>query len=159
MSLRFNTSQREQWIPQPIDHVFSFFADAQNLEQITPSWLGFRILSMSSNSITSGTEIRYRLKFHGIPVHWLTEIHRWVPPHLFVDVQKSGPSKLWHHAHRFQSHGEGTRMIDVVRYALPFGIVGRIAHSFGIREDVRQIFDYRRQRIDELFVQKESNAA
>ena len=154
MSLRFHTLRREQWIPSPIDEAFAFFADAHNLEEISPPWVGFKILSMSHESISEGTEIRYRLRLHGIPIHWLTEIRCWRPPHLFVDVQKSGPYKLWHHTHRFEAHGDRTKMIDVVRYALPFGIIGRIAHTLKVREDVRQIFDYRRKRVDKLFAQQ-----
>jgi ligand-binding SRPBCC domain-containing protein len=143
--------RREQWIPRPIDEVFAFFADARNLEEITPPWLGFRITSVSSEVVTEGTEIRYRLKLHGLPIHWRTEIRRWTPPHCFIDVQRSGPYKLWHHMHRFEEREGRTRMTDVVRYRLPFGILGRIVHSLMVRDDVRKIFDYRRQRIQELF--------
>jgi len=158
MSFRFHTLRREQWLARPIEEVFSFFADAHNLEEITPAWVGFKILSMSTQSISQGTEIRYRLRLHGIPIHWLTEIRCWKPPHLFVDVQMAGPYRLWHHMHRFEAHGERTKMIDTVRYALPFGIVGRIAHSLNVRADVRRIFAYRSQRIDELFGMQEGSA-
>ena len=151
MSFKFHTLRREQWIARPIGQVFAFFADAYNLEQITPPWLGFRILSASSNAISEGTEIRYSLRLHGLPIHWLTEIRRWNPPHSFVDVQRSGPYSLWHHTHLFKAHGDRTRMIDVVRYALPFGLLGRIVHTLSVRNQVRTIFDYRRQRIEELF--------
>jgi ligand-binding SRPBCC domain-containing protein len=143
---------------RPIEEVFSFFADGHNLEEITPPWVGFKILSMSTQSISQGTEIRYRLRLHGIPLHWLTEIRTWSPPLLFVDVQKAGPYKIWHHTHRFEAHGDRTKMIDVVRYALPFGIVGRMVHSLNVRADVRRIFNYRRQRIDELFGAQEGSA-
>lgn len=158
MSVKFYTLRREQWIQRPIDKVFPFFADARNLEVITPPWLGFRILSMDSNSISEGTEICYRLRLHGIPIRWRTEIRHWDPPYSFVDVQRSGPYKLWHHTHRFEGHGGRTRMIDIVRYTLPFGILGRIAHTLKVRDDVRWIFDYRRQRIHELFAEQRSGA-
>jgi len=92
---------REQWIARPIDEVFAFFADAQNLEKITPPWLGFKIISMSTASIEEGTVIRYRLQLHGIPFYWQTEICEWNSPHCFVDEQAEGPYKLWHHTHRF----------------------------------------------------------
>jgi len=98
MSVKFHTLRREQWIPRPIEEVFGF-ADARNLEEITPPWLGFQILGMDAGSISEGTEIRYRLRLHGIPIHWRTEIRQWAPPHRFVDVQRSGPYKLWHHTH------------------------------------------------------------
>lgn len=151
MSFRIHTLRQEQWIPRPIDEVFAFFSDAHNLEAITPPWLGFRILSVSSDSITEGTEIRYQLKLHGIPIPWRTEIRKWNPPHRFIDLQRSGPYKLWHHTHTFEAHGNRTRMIDVVRYTLPFGILGRIVHALKVRGDVRRIFAYRYKCIDEFF--------
>jgi len=154
MSLKFHTLRREQWIPRPIDEVFAFFADARNLEEITPPWLGFRILAMDSGPISEGTEIRYRLRLHGIPIHWRTEIRQWAAPHRFIDVQRSGPYSLWHHTHRFDAREGGTRMIDVVRYTLPFGPLGRLVHAVKVRGDVRRIFDYRLRRIHELFGEK-----
>jgi ligand-binding SRPBCC domain-containing protein len=149
--MKFHTLRREQWIARPIHEVFAFFADAHNLETITPPWLGFRILSTSAPAVSTGTEIRYRLRLHGMPIHWRTEIRQWNPPNRFVDVQRSGPYKLWHHTHLFESHGNRTKMVDVVRYRLPFGILGRIVHAVKVRRDVQTIFDYRRQRIAELF--------
>lgn len=151
MSLKFHTLRSEQWIERPIGEVFAFFSDAHNLEKITPPWLGFRILSSSSDAMAQGSQIRYRLKLHGIPLYWRTEIRRWNPPHRFVDVQLSGPYKLWHHTHSFEAHGQRTRMTDVVRYRLPFGLLGEIVHALKVRGDVRRIFDYRRRRIEQEF--------
>ena len=91
MSIKFHTLPREQRIPRPINEVFVFFADVRNLEEITPPWRGFRILTIDSRSISEGTEIRYRLRLHGIPIHWRTEIRRRHSPYSFVDVQRSGP--------------------------------------------------------------------
>lgn len=150
---------REQWIARPVDEVFAFFADAHNLEVITPPWLGFKILSMSTDSIEEGTTIRYRLRLHGIPVYWRTDISEWSPPHRFVDEQTKGPYKLWRHTHRIEAHGGRTKMIDEVQYSLPFGVLGRIVHAVKVRRDVSRIFDYRRQQIDALFGQSEENAA
>ncbi len=147
------TLRREQWIARPIDEVFAFFADSHNLEAITPPWLGFRILSMSTASIEEGSTIRYRLRLHGIPVHWQTDIREWSPPYCFVDEQTKGPYRQWRHTHSFEAHGERTKMIDEVQYALPFGLLGRIVHALKVRRDVSRIFDYRRMRIDELFGQ------
>jgi ligand-binding SRPBCC domain-containing protein len=149
--MKFHTLRREQWIPRPIHEVFAFFADAHNLEEITPPWLGFRILSTSSQAVSRGTEILYRLRLHGIPIHWRTEIRKWDAPNRFVDVQRSGPYRMWHHTHRFEEHGNQTKMIDVVRYTLPLGILGRIVHTMKVQSDVRKIFDYRYRRITELF--------
>ena len=153
------TLHHEQWIARPIDEVFAFFADAHNLEQITPPWLGFRILSMSTASIEEGTIIRYRLRLHAIPVHWRTEICEWSPPHCFVDKQTKGPYKRWRHTHRFEAHGSRTKMIDEVQYTLPMGVLGRIVHALKVRRDVSRIFDYRRLQIDALFGQPGENAA
>jgi len=150
--IRFHTLRREQWIPRPLAEVFAFFCDARNLENLTPPWLGFRILTAGPIHIAAGTKIRYRLSWHGIPVTWTTEIRRWEPPHRFIDVQLSGPYRLWHHTHRFAPLGGGTLMTDVVRYRLPFGIIGRIMHALKVRRDVERIFDYRFQRISEQFV-------
>jgi ligand-binding SRPBCC domain-containing protein len=151
MSSKIYVFRQEQWISRPIDEVFAFFSEARNLEAITPPWLGFKILSMSSDSIREGTEIRYRLRLHGLPIKWRTEIRRWNPPICFVDLQRSGPYKLWHHTHRFEAHGDRTKMIDVVRYTLPFGILGRAVHALKVRGDVRKIFEHRRQYINALF--------
>ncbi|MEO7651746.1 MAG: SRPBCC family protein [Bryobacteraceae bacterium] len=150
--------RREQWIPRPIDEVFAFFSDARNLEEITPPWLGFRILSTDSSSISKGGEIRHRLRLHGIPIRWRTEIRQWDCPDRFVDVQRSGPYKLWRHTHRFEAHDGRTKMIDVVRYKLPFGVLGRMVHALKVRGGVRRIFDYRRLRIGELFEEQRSAA-
>ena len=96
MSAAMYTLRREQWIERPIDEVFAFFAGAQNLEEITPPWVGFKILSMSTDSIEEGTIIRYRLRLHGILVHWRTDICEWNPPYSFVDEQTTGPGNaLW----------------------------------------------------------------
>jgi len=151
--------RREQWIARPIDEVFAFFADAHNLEEITPPWLGFRILSMSTASIEEGTVIRYRLRLRGIPAHWRTDICQWDPPHCFVDEQTKGPYKRWRHTHRFEADGSRTKMIDEVQYSLPLGVLGRIVHAVKVRKDVNRIFDYRRLRIDARFGQVGENAA
>jgi ligand-binding SRPBCC domain-containing protein len=148
---RFHTLRREQWVPRPIEEVFNFFSDAANLRTLTPPWLGFRILTTSPIRIRAGTRIRYQLAWHGIPVSWKTEIRRWEPPFRFIDVQSARPYRLWHHTHRFQARAGGTRMTDVVRYRLPLGIIGRAVHSLKVRRDVERIFEYRFQRITELF--------
>jgi ligand-binding SRPBCC domain-containing protein len=148
---RFHTLRREQWIPRPLEEVFAFFSDARNLERITPSWLGFQILTPGPIRIAAGTSPRYRLRVHDFPLRWTTEIRRWEPPHRFIDVQLSGPYQLWHHTHRFEADNGGTRMTDVVRYRLPFGMIGRIVRALKVRHDVEQIFDYRRAQIDKLF--------
>jgi hypothetical protein len=151
MSSDLYTLRQQQWIPRPISEAFAFFADAHNLQLITPPWLGFKILSRSTDSIAEGTEIIYRLRLHGIPIPWRTRILDWDPPYGFVDVQKSGPYRFWHHRHKFEAHGARTLMFDSVDYVLPFCRLGRIVHALKVRSDVQRIFDYRYQRIEELF--------
>jgi ligand-binding SRPBCC domain-containing protein len=149
--LTFHTLRRRQRIPRPLDEVFAFFCDARNLEELTPPWLGFQILTSGPIRIAQGTKIRYRLSWHGIPVTWTTGIRRWEPPHRFIDVQLSGPYRLWHHTHLFESRDGGTLMTDIVRYRLPFGMIGRVVHALKVRRDMERIFDYRFQRISERF--------
>jgi len=148
---RFHTLRREQWIPRTPAEVFAFFSDAGNLGELTPPWLGFRILTPGPIALAAGARIQYRLGLHGVPVRWTTEIRRWEPPVRFVDVQLSGPYQLWHHTHRFEAHNGGTRMTDLVRYRLPFGLIGRAVHALAVGRDIEQIFDYRFRRINELF--------
>jgi ligand-binding SRPBCC domain-containing protein len=142
---------REQWVPRPLDEVFAFFSDARNLEILTPDWLKFKILTPGPIAIAPGTHIQYRLSWHGTPLRWTTEITRWNPPADFEDIQLSGPYKLWRHTHRFSAHNGGTQMTDTVEYALPFGFLGRLAHALQVRRNVEKIFDYRYERIREMF--------
>lgn len=142
--------EREQWIPRPIEDVFEFFADASNLEAITPPWLGFKILSARPISMQSGARIAYQLRLHGVPVRWLTDIETWDPPMGFVDVQTKGPYRLWHHTHSFESSGNGTVMRDSVRYALPFGPLGRLVHALWVKSEIEAIFNFRAQKIADL---------
>ena len=149
--MTFHTLRREQWIPRPLEEVFAFFSNSRNLETITPHWLGFQVLTPGPIRIAAGTRLRYRLRWRGLPVTWITEIRRWEPPFRFIDVQLTGPYRLWHHTHRFAADQGGTRMTDIVRYRLPFGPVGRVVHALKVRRDVEQIFDYRFRCINERF--------
>jgi ligand-binding SRPBCC domain-containing protein len=142
--------QREQEIPRPIDEVFAFFADAQNLETITPPWLGFRILTPGPITMRAGARIVYRLGWRWLPLRWVTEITAWEPPLHFVDVQRHGPYALWCHTHEFEPHEGGTRMRDRVRYALPLGVLGALAHRLAVRKDLEAIFDYRARRVSAI---------
>jgi ligand-binding SRPBCC domain-containing protein len=144
-----HTLVREQWVPQPIDAAFAFFSDPANLQALTPPWLDFRITE-SPAQLQVGSLIRYKLRWHGLPVRWTTRIAEWQPPHRFVDIQLSGPYALWHHQHQLTSAGAGTSIRDEVTYALPLGALGNIAHSLLVRKDVERIFDYRIQRMRQI---------
>jgi ligand-binding SRPBCC domain-containing protein len=147
--MKIYTLVREQLVHRRLPETFAFFADPQNLEAITPPWLRFEILTAPSQ-LKPGSEIIYRLKWHGLPIKWKTQIQVWTPPFTFVDVQKSGPYSLWQHAHRFVAQGDDTLVSDHVSYALPFGPLGQLAHALRVRRDVEGIFDYRRDCITKL---------
>lgn len=139
--------QSEQYIDAPIEKVFTFFSEANNLEKITPPFLNFKIKSVSTPQIQEGTLIQYSLLVHKIPLRWLTEIIDWQPPYQFVDQQLKGPYRLWHHTHQFKKMGLGTLMSDRVRYQLPVpALTGLAVRSF-VESDIQKIFDYRRKVI------------
>ena len=138
---------REQILPGDPDEVFGFFADAFNLEAITPPWLRFRVLTPRPVHMAPGALIQYRLELHRIPIRWLTRIETWVAGERFVDVQVRGPYRLWHHTHTFEAHDGGTLVRDRVRYALPLGPLGELAHRLLVRRDLERIFDFRQASV------------
>lgn len=140
---------RRQRLALPVADVFSFFSDPHNLEHLTPSWMHFRIETPSPIAMAAGTRIQYTIRWHGLPMRWLTEIVEWEPGRRFVDLQLRGPYRLWHHTHTFEPDGDGTIMEDIVEYALPLGLIGRLAHWLAVRKDLQRIFDYRAVRIAE----------
>ena len=107
------------WLPKPLDDVFPFFADARNLEALTPPWLHFEVLTPAPISMAPGTTIDYRLRLRGLPIRWQSEITAWEPPHRFVDEQRRGPYRLWVHEHRFREQDGQTLAEDHIRYAAP----------------------------------------
>jgi ligand-binding SRPBCC domain-containing protein len=139
----FYTLRREQLLPRAPDDVFGFFADAGNLEAITPPFLGFEIVTPRPIEMRAGTLIEYRLRLHGLPLRWLTRIEVWDPGVRFVDQQLRGPYALWHHTHEFEARGSDTLMTDTVRYALPFGPLGTVAHALLVERELNRIFDFR----------------
>ncbi|MFL5780624.1 MAG: SRPBCC family protein [Thermoleophilaceae bacterium] len=135
---------REQRLPGPPADVFGFFADALNLERITPAWLSFRVTGPKPIEMHAGTLIEYRLRLHGVPLRWLTRIDVWEPPHRFVDRQLRGPYRSWVHEHSFAADGpDATLMRDRVEYSLPLGPLGALADVVLVRRDLARIFDYR----------------
>ncbi len=142
------TLQSALWLPRPRSEVFPFFAEARNLETITPPWLKFEVLTPAPIAMRPGTLIDYRISVHGLPIRWRTEIAEWDPPRRFVDVQLRGPYTLWHHTHAFEERNGGTLCLDQVR-CRPRG--GALVHWLFVRRDVERIFQYRQQRLQELF--------
>jgi ligand-binding SRPBCC domain-containing protein len=145
------TLHREQRVARPLREVFDFFACAGNLEKLTPPWMHFRILTPQPLAIRQGTDIRYKLRVRWIPITWVSKIEEWNPPYEFTDVQWKGPYRFWHHRHRFSAREGGTSIEDTVRYALPFGLLGRLVHRLQVSRDLARIFDYRAQQVRALF--------
>lgn len=135
------------WLPRPIGEVFAFFADAGNLEAITPPWLRFRIVTPRPIAMRAGALIDYGLRLHGIPMRWRTEITAWEPPHRFVDEQLRGPYRLWRHEHTFREEDGGTRVRDEVRYRV---LGGPLVEPWLVRPDLRRIFTFRTEKMQEL---------
>ncbi len=143
--------EQKQTILTNRSEVFEFFSDAFNLELLTPKFLNFRILTPPPINIKEGTIIQYKISLFGVPMKWKTEIEKFEPENLFVDNQVKGPYSLWHHTHIFEETENGTLMTDIVNYRLPFGILGRIAHTIFVRRTLKKIFAHRQQEISQLF--------
>ncbi len=140
----------EQWISAQREDVFPFFAEAKNLEKITPPWLNFKVLRQSTDSINEGTLIDYTISLKGLPMKWRTNIATWKPPEVFVDNQLRGPYKKWHHTHSFEPFDKGTLMKDQVVYELPMGRLGQLVAGQFVKKDVSKIFAYRTKVISQL---------
>lgn len=137
----------EQWVPRPIDEVFSFFSDAFNLQIITPPWMHFQILTPAPIDMQVGRLIDYKLRVRGVPMRWQSEITAWEPPHRFVDEQRRGPYRLWIHEHSFSEERGGTLIRDRVEYAVPGG--GLVRRLF-VAPQLEAIFNYRKEKIAQI---------
>jgi ligand-binding SRPBCC domain-containing protein len=137
-------------VATPRKEVFAFFADAANLEALTPGFLAFQIESPLPIEMRAGAIIEYRLKLHGVPIHWRTRIESFADGVGFIDVQEKGPYRVWRHQHRFRDIDGGTEITDHVDYELPLPPLGRIAHPF-VKRSLRQIFDFRRDEVARRF--------
>ncbi|WP_150107396.1 SRPBCC family protein [Pedosphaera parvula] len=138
----------ELWLPQKRERVFSFFANAKNLQTITPPWLDFQIANAGPIEMKVGAYIQYRLKVHGIPLGWTSEITAWNPPSRFVDEQRNGPYRTWIHEHTFEEKDGGTLIRDNVQYAAPGG---KLIEWLFVGREVKRIFDFRSKKLRELF--------
>jgi len=144
---------RVQLIPASLDSVWSFFADPGNLPRITPPDMHFEVLSPSPGPhIYAGQLIEYKLRpLPWLRSHWLTEITQVEEGHYFVDEQRRGPYKFWHHQHHFREIQGGVEMTDLVHYLIPFGFLGDLAGAFLVRRRLEEIFAFRRQVISSVF--------
>lgn len=141
----------KQWVPKIPTEIWPFFSDEHNLERLTPPWLNFNVLGRSTPDMGKGTEIKYRLKLHGVPLHWLTRISEWQPPERFIDTQLKGPYRLWHHLHTFEPLAGGTLLTDSVQYLLPLGTLGSLGGLKFVQHDVEKIFSYRQAAVAKIF--------
>lgn len=146
---RFET---EQVIPAPLEIVWEFFSSPVNLKTITPPYMGFDILTPVPPKMEAGLIIAYTVRpLFNLPMQWVTEITHVDAPRFFVDEQRFGPYKFWHHRHTFTPVEGGVHMHDLVYYALPLPILEGVLNRWLIRPRIEEIFAYRRARITELF--------
>ena len=142
--MRVREFQSELWLPLPPAELFPFFADAANLDALTPSWLHFHIVTPPPIEMKAGTLIDYRLRVHGLPLRWRSRINVWQPPHRFEDEQLRGPYRQWIHEHTFEARDGGTLARDHVRYAVPLDFL--LHHCF-VRPDIERIFKFRSEAL------------
>jgi ligand-binding SRPBCC domain-containing protein len=145
-----------QLIPTGISTAWDFFSNPSRLQDITPADMGFTITSKyQGDKIYAGQIIEYRLRpLLGIPVYWMTEITHVEDKKYFVDEQRFGPYSLWHHQHHFKEVSGGVEMTDIVHYKIPFGFIGDISNRLFVGHKLKQIFDYRYAKVEEMFVIK-----
>lgn len=152
--MQFYSIKSRQHLPISLNEAWAFFSSPNNLQKITPSNMNFVVTSdkKDGEAMYAGQIITYTLTpLLGIKVKWMTEITHVKEGHYFVDEQRFGPYKLWHHRHTFVATPDGVDMYDDVNYVLPFGILGTIAHALFVRKRVEEIFKYRTKVVEELF--------
>lgn len=143
----------KQIIPSTRDKVWDFISSPRNLKEITPSYMGFEITNEPiSDKMYQGMIIAYKVSpILGIKINWLTEITHVNEGYFFVDEQRSGPYRLWHHQHKLTEIEGAVLMEDIVTYIPPFGIIGKIANSIFIEKQIKEIFEYRTQAVEKIF--------
>lgn len=143
--------RRQQLIAKPLQEVFDFFKNPENLKHITPPSLNFHILTPMPIRMEKGTVVDYTIRVLGTYPRWTTMITEFDPPHRFVDVQLNGPYSYWHHTHLFQEMGQSTLVIDEVRYAMPFGLLGNLARKLFVARQLEDIFNFRADSLRVIF--------
>ncbi len=143
---------RTQKIPINIKEAWNFLSDPNNLKTITPSYMGFHIIENENTEMYSGQIIKYTVSpILGIKINWVTEITHVKNLEYFVDEQRFGPYSFWHHKHFIKEIKGGVEMVDILDYALPFGILGRFFHPVIVRPKLDEIFNYRREKLIKIF--------
>lgn len=153
--MKMHRISTEQILPISLDEAWDFFSTPDNLNEITPEDMSFKILSGSGERTFAGQIISYKVRpLFNIPLSWVTEIVQVVEGKYFIDEQRFGPYKFWHHRHHFEAHPDGVLMKDTLHYVLPFGILGEIMGSIFIHDKVKGIFSYREEKLKQLFPKK-----
>jgi ligand-binding SRPBCC domain-containing protein len=144
-----------QYVNASVEECWAFFSSPRNLQKITPETMGFQITDFDNKSMYAGQIIQYKVSpIAGLKLGWMTEITFVKENSYFVDIQRFGPYALWHHKHFFEATENGTKMTDVVHYALPLGFIGRIMNTLVVKNKLKEIFDYRCVKVDEMFNSK-----
>lgn len=144
--------QRKQLLPITIEEAWDFFSKAENLQSITPDYMNFLITNSPGTEIYNGQLITYKVSpILSVPLTWVTEITHVKTHQYFIDEQRFGPFKFWHHQHHFKETDAGIHMEDQLHYALPFSFIGRTVHSLVVRNRIESIFDYRYKHLEERF--------
>jgi len=150
--MKLHCLSREQRLPITMEAAWEFFSSPRNLDAITPPELGFRIVHLPDETMHEGQIITYKVKAApALWLSWVTEIKAVEHGRAFVDEQRSGPYRFWHHRHTFEPIEGGVLMKDLVHYALPFWPFGEIAHALFVREKLRRVFDFRRAELERRF--------
>jgi ligand-binding SRPBCC domain-containing protein len=144
-----------QKLPVSVEEAWSFFSSPNNLKVLTPTHLGFEIMNdLEDRKMYAGQIIAYTITpLWRLPLQWVTEITHVQEPHYFIDEQRLGPYKFWHHEHRFNPIPNGVEISDTVYYQLPFGLLGTVLHCLKIKRDLETIFSYRKTKLETLFGQ------
>ena len=152
--MRIYRFEKSQKLPITIDEAWAFFSNPVNLKTITPDYMGFNIVNPEKSKMYSGQIIKYKVSpLFNIKMNWVTEISHVKENKLFVDEQRFGPYKFWHHKHIFEEINNGIEAIDVLDYVVPFGFIGQIFHPYLVQPKLEEIFDYRKNKLEEIFGQ------
>ncbi|MCF8243299.1 MAG: SRPBCC family protein [Melioribacteraceae bacterium] len=144
--------KNEHLLKITMDEAWRFFSNPSNLNEITPPDMKFEITNNPGTEMYAGQIITYRIEiFPGINQNWVTEIKNVAEKKFFIDEQRFGPYKFWHHKHIFEEVENGILMTDLVHYALPFGFLGSIAHALFVKRKLNNIFDYRFNHLEKMF--------
>ena len=150
--MKVYTLHKKQKLPISVDKAWAFLSDPQNLKVITPDYMGFDILSGADRPMYAGQIIQYIVKpVLGIKTKWVTEITHVIDKKYFVDEQRFGPYAFWHHKHFIKEIEGGVEMEDIIDYKIPFGVLGQLVHPFLVKPKLENIFEYRKNKLTELF--------